>query len=82
MSVVLYGAIFGRWIFALGSNEANASLCGVPVKRMKLEIYGCAGKLFGLAGLVQLFRLTQGDPTATIGLEFDIVAADHLRQRR
>jgi ribose transport system permease protein len=34
-----------------------------------------AGALFGLAGLLQLGRLTQGDPTVAAGLELDIIAA-------
>jgi ribose transport system permease protein len=38
-------------------------------------IYSVAGIFFGLAGLMQLSRLTQGDPTVAIGLELDIIAA-------
>ena len=33
------------------------------------------GPFFGLAGLMQLSRLTQGDPTVAAGLELDIIAA-------
>ena len=42
---------------------------------MKVAIYALAGLLFGLAGLMQMSRLTQGDPTVAIGLELDIIAA-------
>jgi ribose transport system permease protein len=42
---------------------------------MKVSIYTLAGLFFGLAGLMQMSRLTQGDPTAAIGLELDIIAA-------
>ena len=42
---------------------------------MKVAIYTLAGLFFGLAGLMQLSRLTQGDPTVAIGLELDIIAA-------
>src|SRR3989442_9820022 len=42
---------------------------------MKLLIYAVAGLFFGLAGLMQLSRLRQGDPTAAAGLELDIIAA-------
>ena len=41
----------------------------------KVLIYSVAGIFFGLAGLMQLSRLTQGDPTVAIGLELDIIAA-------
>src|SRR6266700_3882010 len=75
MSVVLRQTVFGRYIFAIGSNEATARLCGIRVPRHKVLIYGLAGLVFGLAGLMQLSRLTQGDPTVAVGLELDIIAA-------
>lgn len=75
MSVVMRQTIFGRYIFAIGSNEATARLCGIRVQRHKLMIYSLGGLFFGLAGLMQLSRLTQGDPTVAIGLELDMIAA-------
>jgi ribose transport system permease protein len=74
-SLLLRNTIFGRHIFALGSNEAAARLCGVPTKRVKVLIYAVAGCYFGLAGLFQLSRLRQGDPTVAVGLELDIIAS-------
>jgi ribose transport system permease protein len=75
VSVVMRQTVFGRYIFAIGSNEATARLCGIRVPLQKVLIYALAGLLFGLAGLMQLSRLTQGDPTVAIGLELDIIAA-------
>lgn len=75
MSLVMRQTIFGRYIFAIGSNEATARLCGIRVQRHKLMIYSLGGLFFGLAGLMQLSRLTQGDPTVAIGLELDMIAA-------
>ncbi len=75
MAVVMRQTIFGRYVFAIGSNEATARLCGVRVPLCKVIIYTLAGLFFGLAGLMQLSRLTQGDPTVAIGLELDIIAA-------
>jgi ribose transport system permease protein len=75
VSVVMRQTVFGRHIFAIGSNEATARLCGIRVPFQKALIYTLAGLLFGLAGLMQLSRLTQGDPTVAIGLELDIIAA-------
>jgi ribose transport system permease protein len=75
MSVLMRQTVFGRYIFAIGSNEATARLCGIRVPLQKVFIYALAGLLFGLAGLMQLSRLTQGDPTVAIGLELDIIAA-------
>jgi ribose transport system permease protein len=75
MAVVMRRTVFGRYIFALGSNEAAARLCGIRVRLLKVIIYTLAGVFFGLSGLMQLSRLTQGDPTVAIGLELDIIAA-------
>jgi ribose transport system permease protein len=73
--VLLRNTVFGRHVFALGSNEAAARLCGVPTRRLKILVYTVAGCYFGLAGLFQLSRLRQGDPTVAVGLELDIIAA-------
>ena len=75
MSLVMHRTIFGRYIFAIGSNESTARLCGIRVPLHKTAIYTVAGCFFGLAGLLQMARLTQGDPTVAIGLELDIIAA-------
>ena len=75
MAVVLRQTIFGRYVFAIGSNEATARLCGIRVRMQKVVIYSLAGLLFGAEGLMQRSRLSQGDPTVAIGLELDIIAA-------
>ena len=75
VSVIMRQTVFGRYIFAIGSNEATARLCGIRVPLQKVMIYTLAGFFFGLAGLMQLSRLTQGDPTVAAGLELDIIAA-------
>jgi len=71
----LHRTVFGRRVFALGSNEAAARACGIPVSRMKAAIYALAGGTFGLAGVMQMSRLRQGDPTVAAGVELDIIAA-------
>ena len=74
-SLLLRNTVFGRHVFALGSNEATARLCGIPTARLKVLIYAIAGCFFGLAGLFQLSRLRQGDPTVAEGLELDVIAS-------
>src|SRR5438034_715312 len=74
-ATVLRRTVFGRRVFALGSNELAARACGIATERLKLTIYGSAGLFFGLAGIMQLSRLRQGDPTVAIGTELDVIAA-------
>src|SRR5205814_6750794 len=64
-----------RHVVAIGSNEAAARLCGVPVARTKILVYGLGGLIAGVAGLLQYSRLTIGDPTSAPGLELDVIAA-------
>jgi ribose transport system permease protein len=60
-AAVLKYSRFGRHVFAVGSNERTARLCGVPVA--------------GLAGVMEFATLTVGDPTDSIGLELEVIAA-------
>jgi ribose transport system permease protein len=75
MTLVLRNTIFGRRAFALGSNEAAARACGIATDRLKVWIYAMAGLFFGLAGVTQMSRLRQGDPTVAAGVELDVIAA-------
>ena len=75
VATVLRRTVFGRRVFALGSNEAAAKACGIATDRLKLFMYSSAGLLFGLAGVMQMSRLRQGDPTVAIGTELDVIAA-------
>lgn len=74
-AVALRRTVFGRRVFAVGSNEAAARACGIPVDGLKVAIYGLAGLLFGLSGVMQMSRLRQGDPTVAVGTELDVIAA-------
>jgi ribose transport system permease protein len=74
-AVMLRRTVFGRHIFALGSNETAARACGIHASRLKIWIYSIGGLLFGLAGVMEMSRLRQGDPTVAVGVELDIIAA-------
>lgn len=68
-------AVFGRHVFAVGSNERTARLCGVRVERVKIAVYALTGLLAGLAGVMEFSTLTVGDPTDSVGLELEAIAA-------
>lgn len=65
----------GRHVFAIGSNEQTARLCGVAVDRVKVIVYALGGAFAGVAGVLQFSRLTVGDPTVAVGVELDVIAA-------
>ncbi len=75
VAAMLKYTVLGRHIFAVGSNEQTARLCGVYVERVKIFVYTISGALIGLAGLMQFSRLTVGDPTVAAGKELDVIAA-------
>ncbi len=75
MALVLRHTVFGRHVFAVGSNEAAARLCGIRTGRIKIAIYAVSGLFCGLSGVMEFSRLTVGDPTVAVGLELDVIAA-------
>jgi ribose/xylose/arabinose/galactoside ABC-type transport system permease subunit len=66
---------FGRHVYAIGSNEQTARLCGIHVERTKLKIYALALVLAGVAGVLQFSFNTMGDPTTAAGYELKVIAA-------
>lgn len=75
LAAILRYSVFGRHIFALGSNESTAKLCGINVPLTKIAVYTFAGFFVGVAGIYQFSRLTVGNPTSGSGLELKIIAA-------
>jgi ribose transport system permease protein len=75
MAILLRNTVFGRRVFAIGSNEMAARACGISTDKLKIWIYTLAGLFFGLSGVMQMSRLRQGDPTVAAGTELDVIAA-------
>ena len=74
-TVILTRTWFGRYVFAIGSSERTARLCGVRVELVKIQIYALCGAFTGVAAVMQCAYLTVGDPTSAAGLELDVIAA-------
>jgi ribose transport system permease protein len=60
-------AVFGRYLYALGSNRAVATLSGVPVARTTITAYAISGTTAALAGILlcgysRQAYLGMGDP--------------------
>lgn len=74
-AILLKYFVFGRHVFAIGSNEETARLCGINVNLNKIWIYTTGSIFAGIASIMQYSNLTVGDPTAAMGMELDIIAA-------
>ncbi len=76
LALILRYSLLGRYIYAIGSNEATARLCGINVPAIKLAVYVLSGLATGLAGVLQFVYLdATGDPTTADGLELQVIAA-------
>jgi ribose/xylose/arabinose/galactoside ABC-type transport system permease subunit len=76
LALALRYSVLGRYIYAIGSNEATARLCGVNVALVKITVYTLAGLATGLAGVMQFVYLdATGDPVTADGLELQVIAA-------
>lgn len=65
----------GRYIYALGGNEAATRLSGISVDKVKIIVYSLSGLLAALAGIIEVARLSSAQPTAGTGYELDAIAA-------
>jgi galactofuranose transport system permease protein len=67
---------FGRYVMAVGGNEAAARLAGIRVHRTKVTVYALSGLLAGLAGLIETARLGASDAQKVgLNIELDAIAA-------
>jgi ribose transport system permease protein len=72
---LLTRTVFGRYIYAVGSNPESARLAGVPVAMVTVAVYAISGLLAGLGGVLLTSRLGAGIPTAGTGFELNAIAA-------
>jgi ribose transport system permease protein len=72
---LLTRTVFGRYIYAVGSNPESARLAGVPVALVTVAVYAISGLLAGLGGVLLTSRLGAGIPTAGTGFELNAIAA-------
>jgi ribose transport system permease protein len=73
--LALKKTIFGRYTFALGSNEEATRLSGVSVDVWKIAVYAVSGLFAGLAGVLIAARLDSAQPSLGFGYELEAIAA-------
>jgi inositol transport system permease protein len=72
--ILLNHTLYGKWTYAIGSNEAAARMSGINVDRHKVLVYAIAGLLAGVSAVL----LTSKNLTAQAGMgvmyELDAIA--------
>lgn len=75
-TLLVSNSLYGRWLYAIGTNIETSQVCGIPVSRIIFFNYVIAGLFAGLAAIVTTARLQAG--AATIGGEvvvLDVIAS-------
>jgi ribose/xylose/arabinose/galactoside ABC-type transport system permease subunit len=67
--------VFGRNIYAYGSNKESARLSGINISSTVYGVYIFSSIVCGIAGILMAARLGNGVPTSGVGYELDAIAA-------
>lgn len=75
VGVLMRYTVFGRNVFALGSSESTARLCGINVPLTIVAVYTLAGFFVAVGGLLYFADVKNGNPSDGTGKELEIIAA-------
>lgn len=75
LAYVMKNTRWGRHVYAVGANEEAARVYGIPVDRIKIQVYALSGLLAGVAGLILVSRVSVAEPNAGNLFELDAIAA-------
>ncbi len=75
VGLVMRYTVFGRNVFALGSSESTARLCGINVPMTIIAVYTLAGFFVAVGGLLYFADVKNGNPSDGTGKELEIIAA-------
>lgn len=73
--IIMNRTRFGRYVYAVGGNEAAAHASGINTKRVKIRAFLFAGAAAGLGGVILMSRLNSGQPNGGEQYEFDAITA-------
>ncbi|MCT4619834.1 MAG: ABC transporter permease [Marinisporobacter sp.] len=73
--VILKHTRFGRNVYIIGGNAKAARLAGIDAKKVTIKLYMMNAALAGIGGMLLASRMTSGQPSASLGLEFDAITA-------
>jgi ribose transport system permease protein len=74
-SIVLKKTVYGRHLYAIGSNREAAFLSGIKVQRDKIIAFMLCGLTAAVAGIMLAARVRVGEPNGSNGYDMDAIAA-------
>jgi len=74
-SFLARNTVFGRRIYAVGSNLEATRLSGVNTRLVKMALFGVMGLMCALAGLTNTARMAAGSPSSGSMGELDAIAS-------
>lgn len=74
--ILMHKTRFGRYVYALGSNEKATLLSAIRVDRVKIGVYSLAGLLVSVAAIIETSRLNSiSSSSSGMAYELDAIAA-------
>ena len=73
--LLLRYTIIGRGVYALGGDSVSARRIGYNITHLRFFLYGYAGLLAGLGGLIYVSNNRMADPMSFQGEELSVIAA-------
>ncbi|MBR2461103.1 MAG: beta-methylgalactoside transporter [Clostridia bacterium] len=67
--------VFGKNMFAIGSNAEAANVSGVNVKRVITLVFMLAGIMYGITGFIEAARIGSNSAATGLNYELDAIAA-------
>ena len=75
MWVVWNKTVFGKNMFAVGSNPEAANVSGVNVSRTIILVFALAGMLYAVTGFIEAARIGSNSASTGLNYELDAIAA-------
>lgn len=75
MHILLSKTVFGRHVFATGSNKSVAHLSGINTNKITFLCYTICGVMAAIAGVLNSSKLQNGQPGACEGYEMFAIAS-------
>lgn len=73
--LLLHRTTFGRFVYAMGSNEQACRYSGIAVDRIKIILFVLSGLMSALAAVLLTARIGSTRPNIALGFELEVITA-------